>query len=193
MHRHRIDSFLNFSLKKFYATLAIKRYLIEFGGNSLGPEIRMPNKDTYAIRFNTPCHSFESFTILPLKTLRKGDILPVNLAWQWRQSVFYHKMGSFCIYKQLKRISILCYGEFMESAILHNIRYLSFSVVYKCRRITSYDLKYTLTSLLSKVDREHTVRLSLPRQRSAGFSETPIPMSLNNYFFVKITSTAIST
>jgi len=33
-----------------------------------------------------------------------------------------HKMGSFCIYKQQKRISILCYGEFMESAILHNIR-----------------------------------------------------------------------
>jgi len=29
-----------------------------------------------------------------------------------------HKMGSFCIYKQQKRISILCYGEFMESAIL---------------------------------------------------------------------------
>jgi len=53
-------------------------------------------------------------------------ILPVNLAWEWRQSVFYHKMGSFCIYKQQKRISILCYGEFMESAILHNIRCLSF-------------------------------------------------------------------
>jgi len=82
-------------------------------------------------------------------------ILPVNLAWQWRQSVFYHKMGSFCIYKQLKRISVLCYGEFMESAILHNIS-LSFSVVYKCRRIPSYYLKYTLTSLSSKVDREYT-------------------------------------
>jgi len=52
-------------------------------------------------------------------------------------------MGSFCIYKQLKRMSILCYGEFMESAILHNIRCLFFSVVYKCRRIPSYDLKYT--------------------------------------------------
>jgi len=85
-----------------------------------------------------------------------GRILPVNLAWQWRQSVFYHKMGSFCIYKQLKRIRILCYGEFMESAILHNIRCLSFSVVYKCRRIPSYDLKYTLTSLSRKVDREYS-------------------------------------
>jgi len=42
----------------------------------------------------------------------------------------------------------------MESAILHNIC-LSFSVVYKCRRIPSYDLKYTLTSLSSKVDREY--------------------------------------
>jgi len=49
-------------------------------------------------------------------------------------------MGSFCIYKQQKRISILCYGEFMERAILHNIRCLSFSVVYKCRRIPSCDL-----------------------------------------------------
>jgi len=57
------------------------------------------------------------------------SILPVNLAWQCRQSVFYHKVGSFCIYKQLKRISILCYGEFMESAILHNTRCLSFYVV----------------------------------------------------------------
>jgi len=82
-------------------------------------------------------------------------ILPGNLAWQWCQSVFYHKMGSFCIYKQLKRISILCYGEFIESIILHNIRCLSFSVVYKCRRIPFYDLKYTLTSLSSKVDREY--------------------------------------
>jgi len=43
----------------------------------------------------------------------------------------------------------------MESAILHNIRCLSFSVVYKCRRIPSYVLIYTLTSLLSKVDREY--------------------------------------
>jgi len=83
-------------------------------------------------------------------------ILPVNLACQWRQSVFYHKMRSFCIYKKLKRISILCYGEFMESAILHNIRCWSFSVDYKCRRIPSYELKYTLTSLSSKVDREYT-------------------------------------
>jgi len=65
----------------------------------------------------------------------KRAILPVNLAWQWRQSVFY--------------------GEFMESAILHNIRCLSFSVVYKCRKIPSYDQKYTLTSLSSKVDREY--------------------------------------
>jgi len=39
----------------------------------------------------------------------------------------------------------------MESAILHNIRCLSFSIVYKCRRIPSYDL----TSLSSKVDREY--------------------------------------
>jgi len=62
-----------------------------------------------------------------------------------------HKMGSFCIYKQQKRISILCAGEFMESAILHNIRCLSFSVIYKCRRVPSYDL----TSLSSKVDREY--------------------------------------
>jgi len=61
------------------------------------------------------------------------SILPVNLAWEWRQSVFYHKMGFFCIYNQQKLISILCYGEFMESAILHNIRCLSVSVVYKCR------------------------------------------------------------
>jgi len=44
----------------------------------------------------------------------------------------------------------------MESAILHSIRCLSFSVVYKCRRISSYDLKYTLTSLSSKVDREYS-------------------------------------
>jgi len=43
----------------------------------------------------------------------------------------------------------------MESAILHDIRCLSFSVVYKCRRIPSYDLKYTLTSLSSKVDWEY--------------------------------------
>jgi len=43
----------------------------------------------------------------------------------------------------------------MESAILHIIRRLSFSVIYKCRRIPSYDLKYTLTSLSSKVDREY--------------------------------------
>jgi len=43
----------------------------------------------------------------------------------------------------------------MESAILHNIRCLSFSVVYKSRRIPSYDLKHTLTSLSSKVDREY--------------------------------------
>jgi len=43
----------------------------------------------------------------------------------------------------------------MESAILHNIRCLSFYVVYKCRRIPSYDLKSTLTSLSSKVDREY--------------------------------------
>jgi len=43
----------------------------------------------------------------------------------------------------------------MESAIVHNIRCLSFSVVYKCRMIPSYDLKYTLTSLSSKVDREY--------------------------------------
>jgi len=49
-------------------------------------------------------------------------------------------MGSFCIYKQQKRMSILWYGEFVESAILHNIRCLSFSVIYKCRRIPSYDL-----------------------------------------------------
>jgi len=72
-------------------------------------------------------------------------------------------MGSFCIYKQLKRISILCYGEFMESAFLHNIlvRCLSFSFVNKCRRIPSYDLKYTLTSLSSKVDREYIVHSHL--------------------------------
>jgi len=38
----------------------------------------------------------------------------------------------------------------------HNIRYLSISVVYKCRRIPSYDLKCTLTSLSSKVDREYS-------------------------------------
>jgi len=44
----------------------------------------------------------------------------------------------------------------MESAILHNIRCLSVSVVYKCRRIPSYDLKYSLTSLSSKVDREYS-------------------------------------
>jgi len=44
----------------------------------------------------------------------------------------------------------------MESVILHNIRCLSFSVVYKCRRIPSFDLKYTLTSLSSKVDRGYT-------------------------------------
>jgi len=66
----------------------------------------------------------------------------------------YHKMGSFCIYKQQKLISILCYGEFIESAFLHNIIFLSISVVYKCRRIPSYNLKSTLTSLSSKVDRE---------------------------------------
>jgi len=47
----------------------------------------------------------------------------------------------------------------MESAILHNIRCLSFSVVYKCRRIPSYDLKYTLTSLSSNVDREYSPRV----------------------------------
>jgi len=70
-------------------------------------------------------------------------------------------MGSFCIYKQQKRISILCYGEFMESAIIHNIRCLSFSVVYKCRRIPSYDLKYTLTSLSSKVAGEYIITLYL--------------------------------
>jgi len=44
----------------------------------------------------------------------------------------------------------------MESAILLNIRCLSFSIVYKYRRILSYELKYTLTSLSSKVDREYT-------------------------------------
>jgi len=64
-------------------------------------------------------------------------------------------MGSFCIYKQQKRISILFYGEFMESAILHNIRCLSFSVVYKCRRIPLWSY-VTLTSLSSKVDREYS-------------------------------------
>jgi len=53
-----------------------------------------------------------------------------------------HEMGSFCIYKQQKRISILCYACVMESAILHNIRCLSFSVVYKCRRIPSYEPKH---------------------------------------------------
>jgi len=49
-------------------------------------------------------------------------------------------MGSFCIYKQQKRISILCYGECHSPNVLHNIRCLSFSVVYKCRWIPSYDL-----------------------------------------------------
>jgi len=39
----------------------------------------------------------------------------------------------------------------MENGTLHNIRCLSFSVVYKCRRIPSYDL----TSLSSKLDREY--------------------------------------
>jgi len=47
-------------------------------------------------------------------------------------------------------------SAFMESAILHNIRCLSFSVVHKCRRIPFYDLKYTLTLLSSKVDWEYT-------------------------------------
>jgi len=51
-------------------------------------------------------------------------------------------MGSFSIYKQQKRICILCYAYVMESAILHNIRCLSFSVVYKCRRTPSYDPKH---------------------------------------------------
>jgi len=51
-----------------------------------------------------------------------------------------HKMGSFCIYKQQKRINISCYAYDMESAILHYIRCLSFSVVYKCGRIPSYEL-----------------------------------------------------
>jgi len=46
------------------------------------------------------------------------------------------------------------------------------SVVYKCRRIPSYDLKYTLTSLSSKVDREyrHEIKLTF-----AG--ATPLPYS----------------
>jgi len=104
----------------------------------------------------------------------KACILPVNLAWQWRQSVLYHKMGSFCIYKQLKRISILCYGKFMESAILHNIRCLSFSVVYKCRRIPSHDLKYTLTSLSSKVDREYCILFRIFRESSSLFLQTEL-------------------
>jgi len=41
----------------------------------------------------------------------------------------------------------------IENGTLHNIRYLSFSVVYKCRRIPSYEL----TSLSSKFDRDYIV------------------------------------
>jgi len=42
----------------------------------------------------------------------------------------------------------------MENAILHNIRCLSVS------HFPSYDLKNTLTSLSSKIDREYTVQRS---------------------------------
>jgi len=72
-----------------------------------------------------------------LYTYSRSSLLDSDVTY-----VFNHKMGSFCIYKQQERISILCYGEFMVSAILHNIRCLSFSAVYKCRRIPSYDPKH---------------------------------------------------
>jgi len=64
----------------------------------------------------------------------------------------------------------------MESAILYNIRCLSVPVVYKCRRIPSYDVKYTLTSLSSKVDREYSLTLWVMfyYPLRSGHRETPV-------------------
>jgi len=89
--------------------------------NALGQK----TADRHAV-FTTPClgnllERRRRFHLLSYhKYIPISCTLPVNLAWQWRQSVFYDKMGSFYIWI----ISILCYGEFMESAILHNIKML---------------------------------------------------------------------